>query len=359
MKKAMLLVGARPNYMKIAPIWRAIKVHAPDVEPVLVHTGQHYDKNMSDVFFQDLNIPHPDICLNVGSGTHATQTGNVMIKLEPILQASKPDVLVVVGDVNSTLAGALVATKLGIPVAHVEAGLRSYDRTMPEEINRIATDAISDLLLTSCKDAEQNLLAEGVAPNKIHFVGNTMIDSLITVLPKARESAILQQLNLTPGKYVCTTLHRPSNVDNQKNLKDILQGLVQAAGRIKIVFAVHPRTKKTMDSISWAPGNADILMLGPTGYLDFLCLESNAAAIITDSGGIQEETSFLGIPCLTVRDNTERPVTITHGSNKLIKPNQIFSQLEDALNAPPARGNIELWDGKAANRILEVLQKHF
>jgi len=357
--KIALLVGARPNYMKVGPIHDALARWPEPPEQLLIHTGQHYDEKMSDAFFRDLELPRPDVALGVGSGTHAEQTAKVMLALEPVLLEHRPDVLVVVGDVNSTLAGALTAVKLGIRTAHVEAGLRSRDRAMPEEINRIATDAISDLFLTTCREAGANLLAEGHSPEKIHFVGNTMIDSLTRFLPKAEASGILTELGLAPREYLCVTLHRPSNVDDENKLRQLLETLQAAAEQTPVVFPAHPRTQQRMQALGWSlPEDGRFRVLEPLGYLDFLRLMSAAAVVITDSGGIQEETSYLGIPCLTVRENTERPVTVTEGTNRLVacaKP-AILEALADAaarIDRPAPR--IELWDGKAGERIADVL----
>jgi len=359
-KKAALLVGARPNYMKIAPLWSEIRKESISFSPTIIHTGQHYDREMSDIFFDDLKMPRPDVCLGIGSGSHAGQTGLTMIKLEPVLKDLAPDVLVVVGDVNSTLAGALAGVKMGIPVAHVEAGLRSFDRSMPEEINRIVTDSVADLLFTSCPDAEVNLRKEGVDGERIHFVGNIMIDSLVQVLPVIRSSDILKRLKLQPKKYVCVTMHRPSNVDTGQTLKGILAGLDKAGKSMPVVFPVHPRTRKVIERIGWKPSGGGLIITEPLGYADFMQLMSNSAVVVTDSGGIQEETTYLGIPCLTVRENTERPITISQGTNRLIKPGQ--EDIVREIHAATGRAGepvprIMLWDGKTAGRILEVLKK--
>ena len=333
MKRIFLLAGARPNYMKVFPLWREIRAHHPDLTPVLVHTGQHYDPVMNDVFFRDFGMPAPDHFLGIGSGPHGAQTGRTMIALEELFTRERPDLLVVVGDVNSTLAGTLVAVKMGIPVAHVEAGLRSGDRAMPEEINRLATDAIADLLLTPSRDADANLLREGVAPDKIRFVGNVMIDSLLQLLPRAAGSTVLEQLQLTPRAYVAVTLHRPSNVDDPARLALILDQLGALAADLPIVFPVHPRTRNALPQRP-APGD-QLQLIEPLGYLDFLRLQSEAALVITDSGGIQEETSYLGIPCLTLRANTERPITITQGTNRLLDlDQQSLQQAARALRGP-------------------------
>lgn len=358
MNTIALLAGARPNYMKIFPLWREIReTWSESFAPILIHTGQHYDPLMNDVFFQDLGMPRPDHFLGIGSDTHGRQTGRTMIALEELFEDSRPDLLVVVGDVNSTLAGALVAVKMGIPVAHVEAGLRSGDRTMPEETNRLATDAVADLLLTPSRDASRNLLQEGVASDKIHFVGNVMIDSLVQLLPQARDRGILQALGVESRNYVAVTLHRPSNVDQPETLLRIMKSLEEVSARHPVVFPLHPRTRKMLDSAGYRPSTAALMLCAPLGYLDFLCLESQAALVITDSGGIQEETTFLGIPCLTLRPNTERPITLTQGTNRLLDPvrENLAAAAEKAIcNRQPAP-RIEYWDGTAAKRILAVL----
>ena len=363
MKRIFLLAGARPNYMKVFPLWREIQAHHPDLTPVLVHTGQHYDPVMNDVFFRDFGMPAPDHFLGIGSGPHGAQTGRTMIALEELFTRERPDLLVVVGDVNSTLAGTLVAVKMGIPVAHVEAGLRSGDRAMPEEINRLATDAIADLLLTPSRDADANLLREGVAPDKIRFVGNVMIDSLLQLLPRAAGSTVLEQHQLTPRAYVAVTLHRPSNVDDPARLALLLDQLGALAADLPIVFPVHPRTRNALPQRP-APGD-QLQLIEPLGYLDFLRLQSEAALVITDSGGIQEETSYLGIPCLTLRANTERPITITQGTNRLLDLDQQSLQQaarEALLRFPPTADRrpptIELWDGQTAPRVIAALRSH-
>lgn len=345
--------------MKIAPLWRAIKKDPAGIVPALIHTGQHYDREMSDVFFKDLAMPEPDICLNVGSGSHAEQTAKVMIALESTFMGIAPDVLVVVGDVNSTLAGTLVAVKMGIPVAHVEAGLRSFDRTMPEEINRVLVDSVSSSLFTPSRDADENLKREGVPAEKIHFVGNLMIDSLVQILPRIRSSDILKRMQVEHGKYVCVTLHRPANVDNECTLREILGGLETVSRIMPVVFSVHPRTRKILGKIGWKSGE-DLKMVEPLGYVDFMQLMTSSAVVVTDSGGIQEETTFLGIPCLTVRENTERPITVLQGTNRLIRAGmedivrEFMVALERAGGAVP---QIELWDGRAAERVFEVLKE--
>ena len=360
MLKVINVVGARPNFMKVAPIVEAMKRRERDFAPLVVHTGQHYDAAMSDAFFRDLELPQPDVYLDVGSASHALQTAAVMERFEPVVLQEKPDWVIVVGDVNSTLACALVCVKLGVKVAHVEAGLRSRDRTMPEEINRLLTDQIADLLLTPSADADKNLLAEGIPQERIRLVGNVMIDSLLKHLPRARESNIRQDLNL--NEYVVVTLHRPSNVDNPETLKRILGALEKIGNRIPVIFPVHPRTRKMILEL----GSADrvvnakgLLFIPPQGYLDFLSLYSGARLVLTDSGGIQEETTVLGIPCLTLRENTERPITVEKGTNKIVgtDPEKIVNEAFAALDeesetthrVPP------LWDGHTAERILEAL----
>lgn len=358
-KRIALLAGARPNYMKVFPVWRDLRANHPDIAPVLIHTGQHYDEAMSDIFFRDFGMPAPDHFLGVGSGPHGAQTGRTMIALEEVFQKQRPDALVVVGDVNSTAAGTLVAAKMGIPVAHIEAGLRSRDRTMPEEINRLVTDSISDLLLTPSRDADENLKREGIAPEKIRFVGNVMIDSLVQLLPKAAESKILATQKLEPRNYVAVTLHRPSNVDDPQRLMLIMNQLSEIARELPVVFPVHPRTRKMLGDSILKSQISNLKILDPLGYLDFLRLQAEAALVITDSGGVQEETTFLGIPCLTVRPNTERPITITHGTNRLIDP--ATESLRDAAtksiaSRPVSPPQIDFWDGKTAARIVRELR---
>lgn len=359
MKRIVLLAGARPNYMKVFPIWKALAPYRDTLQPVLVHTGQHYDALMSDVFFRDFGMPPPDHFLGVGSGPHGLQTARTMIALEELFQAHRPHGLVVVGDVNSTAAGTLVAVKMGIPVAHVEAGLRSFDRTMPEEINRMVTDAIADLLLTSCRDADAQLRREGVAPERIHFVGNVMIDSLLQLLPRAAGSPILDTLHLAENRYVAVTLHRPSNVDDPRRLRLILEQLQALARDLPVVFPIHPRTRKMLESSTFSASGSGLNIIDPLGYLDFLRLQSAAALVITDSGGVQEETTFLGIPCLTVRPNTERPITITEGTNRLVDPERddLGQVARATLARPRQRPVLEGWDGHAAERVCKILER--
>jgi UDP-N-acetylglucosamine 2-epimerase (non-hydrolysing) len=359
--KTLIVVGARPNFMKAAPLVRALRERG--FRPTLVHTGQHYDENMSKVFFRDLGLPEPEVDLGVGSGSHAEQTARIMIAFEKVLLENRPDLVVVVGDVNSTMACAIVSAKMWIPVAHVEAGLRSRDRTMPEEINRLVTDAISDLLLTPSPDADENLLAEGVPREKIHRVGNIMIDSLLGSLTRAEGSDVLQRLRLTPGAYGVLTLHRPSNVDDQETLLGIMGAVHRIGERLPIVFSCHPRTLGQLErSEDYArlASNGRVRQVPPLGYLDFLRLVSKSCLVLTDSGGLQEETTFLRIPCVTIRENTERPITITQGSNVLAgnDPRRIEECARRALDRDPAAWTVpDLWDGRTAPRIVEVFQR--
>lgn len=347
--------------MKIAPIVREMKRRRSEFLPLIVHTGQHYDAAMSDSFFEDLGIPAPDFHLEVGSHSHAVQTAKIMMAFEPIVLVEKPDWVLVVGDVNSTIACAIVCAKLGIKVAHVEAGLRSRDRTMPEEINRILTDSISDLLLTTSDDADENLKAEGVAADKIKFVGNVMIDSLFYNLEKSKESKAREKLDLNDKDYAVLTLHRPSNVDEKETFAGLLEALIEISERLPIIFPAHPRTKANIEKFGFAElvKNSNIRLIEPLGYLDFMRLYSGAKLVLTDSGGLQEETTALGIPCLTLRENTERPITIELGTNHLVgtNPSKIkqtaFEILENSskkdAKIPP------LWDGRAAERICQTL----
>ncbi len=355
--KLLLIVGARPNFIKVAPLVHAIRSQTEtSIEYKLVHTGQHYDEKMSDVFFRELGIPAPDVNLGVGSGSHATQTAAVMTSFEPVCGAESPDYVVVFGDVNSTVACALVATKLGIKVAHVEAGLRRFDRTMPEEINRIVTDAISDLLLTPSADGDENLRREGIPDYKIKRVGNIMIDALVGNLTRVRQSTILRDLGINSQEFAYVTLHRPSNVDDTGSLRKIAAELEKLAMRMPVVFPIHPRTQKQLQLSGFVLAKSKIKLIDPIGYHDSLCLSQNARVVITDSGGLQEETTYFRTPCLTLRPNTERPITITVGSNHLTSLELLPSDLEKALAGPERRGSVpELWDGKAAERILQVL----
>jgi UDP-N-acetylglucosamine 2-epimerase (non-hydrolysing) len=356
--KVLNVVGARPNFMKMAPIIRVLNQHQTDVTQVLVHTGQHYDEIMSGSFFRDLEMPRPDVYLDVRGGTHAQQTAQVMLAFEDVLIHEKPDWVIVVGDVNSTLACTLVASKLCIPVAHVEAGLRSFDRTMPEEINRLVTDRLSDLLLTPSQDADENLLREGIAPSRIARVGNVMIDTLHQQLRRAKNSNILAALELEAQGFAVLTLHRPANVDNPTVLHNIFSALAEFALEVPIIFPVHPRTKGRMDEFNLFPPSG-VRMVEPLGYRDFLHLWSNARLVLTDSGGLQEETTALGIPCLTLRENTERPVTIEQGTNQIVgrDPHRIVTAARDILeNKHTITARIpELWDGHTADRIVAAL----
>lgn len=354
--KLLYVVGARPNFMKVAPMMRACSQLAPDVQQILVHTGQHFDAKMSDVFFNDLGLPKPDEHLGIAGGSHAEQTARIMLAFEPILESHRPDWMVVVGDVNSTVACSLVASKLGIKIAHVEAGLRSRDNTMPEEINRKITDAISDYLLTPSPDADVNLAAEGVPPEKVHCVGNVMIDSLIHATPKIDESNALSEVGLQAGKYVLATLHRPSNVDRPEMLVQLMDALSEIAKTHPVVLPVHPRTRQRLAAMDYQCPE-QIIMQDPLGYFDFAKLVKSAFAVITDSGGIQEETTYLGIPCLTVRPNTERPITIDEGTNRLVEPGRenLLAAWQQLLQSPPPPRCPALWDGKASERIIHTL----
>lgn len=363
MKKILLIAGARPNFMKVAPVWAEMRRRGGEFAPKIVHTGQHYDTAMSDAFFDDLGMPKPDIHLGVGSASHAVQTARIMTAFEPVVLEEKPDWVLVVGDVNSTIACALVCSKLRIKVAHVEAGLRSRDRAMPEEINRILTDAISDLLLTTSQDADENLLREGIAADKIRFVGNVMIDSLLDHMKLAERSTVRGDLGLTDGEYAVVTLHRPSNVDDKNIFGGILNALVSVSERLPVIFPVHPRTRARMDEFGFGDKIAasNIKLIEPLGYLDFMRLYSGARLVLTDSGGLQEETTVLGIPCLTLRENTERPITIEMGTNILVgtDPDKIRRTAAEALDAGPRTDARvpPLWDGRAAGRICDELLK--
>jgi UDP-N-acetylglucosamine 2-epimerase (non-hydrolysing) len=391
--RLLLVAGARPNFVKIAPLMDALRARADRAETLLVHTGQHYDEALSKTFFDQMGIPRPDVNLEVGSASHAKQTAEVMTRFEPVVEEWKPDVVVVVGDVNSTVACALVACKLGVRVAHVEAGLRSFDRTMPEEINRLLTDAISDFLFVTEPSGVENLQHEGVAPEKIHLVGNVMIDSLKKFLPIAKKSTALHDYHLLPSErdgdmpwadssfgempgsrplpFALLTLHRPSNVDEPEKLGRILDVLNEIGSQIPVFFPVHPRTRERLDRFGltrWARTqwtykelvhkHACVLLAPPVGYLEFLHLMSEAKLVLTDSGGIQEETTALGVPCLTLRDNTERPITVTQGTNQLVgsDPDKILAAAKAILSGESKRGRVpDLWDGAAASRIIDIL----
>ncbi len=362
MLKILNIVGARPNFMKIAPIVREMKRRSDEFLPLIVHTGQHYDAAMSDSFFADLDIPKPDFHLEIGSASHAVQTARIMTAFELVVMQEKPDWVLVVGDVNSTIACALVCSKLGVKVAHVEAGLRSGDLTMPEEINRLLTDRISDLLLTPSPDGDENLLKEGIAPEKIKLVGNVMIDSLFYSLKIAENSTIREDLNLTAKDYAVLTLHRPSNVDEKEVFSGLLDALVEISEKIPIIFPAHPRTKANIEKFGFAErvANSNIKLIEPLGYLDFMNLYSGAKLVLTDSGGLQEETTALSIPCLTLRENTERPITIEMGTNNLVgtNPPVITAAAFEILDKENQMQNGKippLWDGKAAERICDAL----
>jgi UDP-N-acetylglucosamine 2-epimerase (non-hydrolysing) len=363
-KRIVSVAGARPNFMKIAPIVGALARRPGVFESVLVHTGQHYDEKMSEVFFDELGIPRPDLNLNVGSGSHAQQTAAVMAAFEPLVLERQPDLVLVVGDVNSTIACALVSSKLGVPVAHVEAGLRSFDRRMPEEVNRVLTDQISDLLFTTEASALENLTREGVHPDKVHFVGNVMIDTLLAHRERARATGIVGRLGLDPGGYGLMTLHRPSNVDDTAAFDRLMQGIQVVAGVVPIVFPVHPRTRpavaRSATAAALIAGNR-LRLVDPLGYLDFIGLMERARVVLTDSGGVQEETTILGVPCLTLRENTERPVTLTHGTNQLVgtDPAAIADAWSRTATISARNGGPPLWDGRAAERIADILASYW
>ncbi|MGB2653466.1 MAG: UDP-N-acetylglucosamine 2-epimerase (non-hydrolyzing) [Candidatus Acidiferrum sp.] len=359
--KIINIVGARPNLPKIAPLLREMQRHSCILDPILVHTGQHYDEALSDIFFRQMGIPTPHVNLEVGSGSHAAQTAEVLKRVEPVLLERQPDLVLVVGDVNSTIAVSLAAVKLGIPVAHVEAGLRSFDRTMPEEINRILTDALADYLFVTEEDAIQHLLKEGRPRESIYLVGNVMIDSLRHFLPIAQESGIGDQLALKKGsdwqRFAVLTLHRPSNVDSTEKLAELLSAINSIAAQVPVIFPVHPRTHQRLAQAA-IKAHPQLKLIPPVGYLDFLCLLSKATLVLTDSGGIQEETTALGVPCLTLRENTERPITISQGTNRLIgtAPPKIIAAAQQILAGKGKPGRIPpLWDGHSAERIVQVL----
>lgn len=360
-KKVILIGGARPNFMKIAPLWKEMCRQRNYFHPILLHTGQHYDYKMSAVFFKDLELPEPDIYLGVGSGSHAEQTAKVMVEFEKICLSQKLHLIIVVGDVNSTLACSIVAAKLLIPLAHVESGLRSFDRQMPEEINRIVTDSVSDYLFTTCRDADKNLLREGVNKEKIFFTGNVMIDTLNVFTKKAESLKVFKKMGLDCNKYALLTLHRPSNVDDKKSLEKILKALKIISKDIPIIFPVHPRTKKRIEELNLKKyfSNSYLKMIDPLGYLEFMNLVMNSKFVLTDSGGIQEETTVLRIPCITLRKNTERPITVTVGTNTIVgdDTNKILKEAGRIINGKYKKGRIpELWDGKAAVRIVQILR---
>jgi UDP-N-acetylglucosamine 2-epimerase (non-hydrolysing) len=352
----LCVVGARPNFMKIAPLMAALKSAPRPLRACLLHTGQHYDVAMNERFFEQLRIPAPDISLEVGSGSHAVQTAEIMKRFEPVLDAHQPDCVLVVGDVNSTIACALVASKLGVPIAHVEAGLRSYDRRMPEEVNRLVTDCLADLLLTPSADADRNLVAEGVDPSRIHLVGNIMIDTLMRHLPMATLERLNGRVNVTARSYGVLTLHRPSNVDDPAALAPIVEALRVIGSELPVVFPVHPRTRQRLESFGVAMP-AGMILTEPLGYIDFLSLTSNARVILTDSGGLQEESTALGIPCLTLRENTERPATVDQGTNRVVgmRTDAILAGFRDAMSGRIEARRPPLWDGHTAPRAAAVL----
>jgi UDP-N-acetylglucosamine 2-epimerase (non-hydrolysing) len=360
-KRISVVAGARPNFMKVGPLLREFRRYPAVFSTKLIHTGQHYDTEMSDVFFEDLDLPHPDCFLGVGSGSHAEQTAKVMLAFEKVCVDERPDLVVVVGDVNSTLACAIAAKKLCISVAHVEAGLRSRDRTMPEEINRVLTDAISDLLFTPSRGANANLLREGVSRDRIHFVGNVMIDCLLTQLPKTQARATLRHLGLDAGAYAVLTLHRPSNVDHAQTLNNIVQVVLELSQELPIVWPLHPRTKKRLHDFGLmrhVDRSRGLRLTDPLRYLDMLTLNGSARVILTDSGGLQEEATVLGVPCITLRENTERPITVEAGTNRVVgnHPARIRNAVRSVLNGNGQQFAVpDFWDGKASKRIIDVL----
>tara|TARA_B100000287_G_scaffold432594_1_gene492274 strand:- start:739 stop:1854 length:1116 start_codon:yes stop_codon:yes gene_type:complete len=357
----ILVVGARPNFMKIAPLYAELERRG--VNQILLHTGQHYDEKMSRVFFDDLGLPEPDIYLGVGSGSHSEQTAKVMVEFEKICIDKDPELVVVVGDVNSTLGCTLVSAKMNIKSAHIEAGLRSGDMKMPEEVNRIVTDALADILLTPSVDADKNLISEGRNVDDIYFVGNIMIDSLINGLEKISESDILGEIGILKGEYGVITLHRPSNVDNFETLEQIISALEEISEEKKLVFPVHPRTNNSLEKMglkSRLEENPNIILTPPLGYLDFMSLIFNSGIVLTDSGGLQEETTYLGITCLTLRDSTERPITVTEGTNIIVGSNKqsiIMAFRESMEKSNSEKKSIKYWDGKTASRIADVITK--
>jgi UDP-N-acetylglucosamine 2-epimerase (non-hydrolysing) len=354
--RVLYVVGARPNFVKVAPVVAA----GVAFEQTLVHTGQHYDAALSDIFFDQLGMPKPDVSLGVGSGSHAVQTARLLEALEPVILERQPDVVVVPGDVNSTLAAALVAAKLHVPLAHLEAGLRSGDRQMPEEINRIVADHCADVLFTTCDDADDNLSREGVDAGKVHLVGNTMIDTLLRLLPLARdrEDEARALVGVPDGRFALATLHRPSNVDDSAQLERLLTSLAEACGDVPVVFPVHPRTRVTLDALAGERRPSSLRTVDPLGYMEFLALMSAASVVVTDSGGVQEETSCLGVPCVTVRTTTERPVTCTLGTNTLVRPDrhaELVSAVRRAWDTTRSPAAIPLWDGHAGERVVAAL----
>jgi UDP-N-acetylglucosamine 2-epimerase (non-hydrolysing) len=358
MARVHLIAAARPNFMKVAPLWHALSVE-DDFTPVLIHTGQHYDANMSDSFFDELGLPTPDHHLGVGGGTHAEQTGRVMIAYEAVAMADRPDWLIVVGDVNSTVAATLAGAKLGIKVVHLEAGLRSRDRTMPEELNRLATDVLADALWTPSPDADDNLRGEGIPEDRITRVGNIMLDSYELVRPRIAAENAPAAFGLDGRDYAVATLHRPSNVDSAAALSALVAALEAVQARMPIVFPVHPRTRASLTSFGFQPRleAAGVRLTEPMPYIRFMSLVSNAAAVITDSGGVQEETTYLGIPCLTLRENTERPITVTEGTNRLVRADTLAEELGRALADRKSPARPDLWDGRTAARCVADLRR--
>jgi UDP-N-acetylglucosamine 2-epimerase (non-hydrolysing) len=354
-----LIAAARPNFMKIAPLYHALKKEEW-ADPIIVHTGQHYDLNMSDAIFKDLGLPEPDIHLGIGSGSHAQQAGQVMIAYENVLIENRPDLVIVVGDVNSTMAATIAAVKLGIKVAHLEAGLRSFDRTMPEEINRLVTDALADILWTPSPDADENLMREGISQDKIHLVGNIMIDSLEMLREKIQKEGVYKDFELNTGEYGLVTLHRPSNVDDTGILKSMCRALTRIAEKIPLIFPIHPRTTKNLEKhglMHWLNEAPQLYHVAPLSYIRFMNLVFNCRFAITDSGGIQEETTYLGIPCLTMRPNTERPITIDQGTNQLCTLENLESLVDNIFSQVPGQNRIpEYWDGQTAKRVVKSIK---
>jgi len=353
-----LVVGARPNFMKAAPVLEALRMRRSDWRIRLIHTGQHYDERMSELFFSQLGMPKPDVNLEIGSASHGIQTARIMVALEKCFTQDRPNLVFVFGDVNSTLAGSLIVSKMQIPLAHVEAGLRSFDRTMPEEVNRVLTDAVSDWLFTTEPDAEVNLRREGIAPERIYFVGNTMIDTLLKHLPHALALHIPDKYQVIPKRYAVVTLHRPGNVDDSSVLQRIWQGLMEIASQIPVLFPVHPRTRQRLEGLIIS--NSNLHIVEPMGYLEFIGLMASAAVVLTDSGGIQEETTILGVPCVTLRRNTERPITVKLGTNILVgdDPQRMVAEAFRALNGKGKESQkiLEKWDGQAASRIVNCIE---